>query len=110
MRTIKITTAFVTASLAVKWKLQTSKLPLNFKALKLIEILYFRILCDLQATNGSSLSDLQNEVQDGANLTQIIGTLTQMIARDLQRARNTRLTEGNEPNLNEVRSNGNNRS
>jgi len=35
-----------------------------------------KIICDLQATNGSSLSDLQNEVSDGSNLTQIIGTLT----------------------------------
>ena len=33
---------------------------------------------------------------DGSNLTQIIGNLTQMIARDLQRARNTRITDGNE--------------
>jgi len=65
-----------------------------------------RILCDLQVTNGSSLADIQNEVADGANLTQIIGNLTQMISRDLQRARNTRITEGNEPGLNEVRSNG----
>ena len=30
-----------------------------------------------------------------------------MIARDLQRARNTRITEGNEPGLTEVRSTGN---
>ena len=66
-----------------------------------------RILCDLQMTNGSSLADLQNEVSDGANLTQIIGTLTQMIARDLQRARNTRITDGgNEVNVTEVRSSG----
>lgn len=28
-----------------------------------------KILCDLQATNGSSLADIQNEVQDGNNLT-----------------------------------------
>lgn len=68
--------------------------------------MYIRILCDLQATNGSSLADIQNEVQDGNNLTQVICNLTQMIARDLQRARNTRLIEGNEPGQAEVRSNG----
>ena len=55
-----------------------------------------RIICDLQATNGSSLSDIQGEVSDGTNIAQIIGTLTQMIARDLQRARNTRIADGNE--------------
>ena len=60
----------------------------------------------MQATNGSSLADIQNEVQDGNNLTQVICNLTQMIARDLQRARNTRLIEGNEPGVAEVRSNG----
>lgn len=48
----------------------------------------------MQAQNGSSLADLQNEVSDGSNLTQIIGNLTQMFARDLQRARNTRIVEG----------------
>ena len=58
-----------------------------------------RIICDLQATNGTSLSDIQGEVSDGTNLTQIIGNLTQMIARDLQRARNTRITDGNEPGI-----------
>lgn len=42
-----------------------------------------KIICDLQATNGTSLSDIQNEVTDGTNITQIIGNLTQMIARDL---------------------------
>ena len=42
-----------------------------------------RIICDLQATNGSSLSDIQGEVSDGTNIAQIIGNLTQMIARDL---------------------------
>ena len=56
----------------------------------------------MQSSNGSSLADIQNEVSDGANLTQIIGNLTQMIARDLQRARNTRVTEG--ANEGEVRS------
>lgn len=55
-----------------------------------------KILCDLQAGNGSSLADIQNEVSDGSNLAQVIGNLTQMIARDLQRARNTRITDGNE--------------
>ena len=65
-----------------------------------------RIICDLQTTNGTSLSDLQNEVTDGQNLTQIVGNLTQMIARDLQRARNTRITDGNEAGVSEVRSNG----
>jgi len=42
------------------------------------------------------LADIQNEVSDGSNLAQVIGNLTQMIARDLQRARNTRITDGNE--------------
>ena len=28
-----------------------------------------RIICDLAASNGSSLADLQNEVTDGQNLT-----------------------------------------
>ena len=60
----------------------------------------------MQTTNGTSLSDLQNEVTDGQNLTQIVGNLTQMIARDLQRARNTRITDGNEAGVSEVRSNG----
>ena len=66
-----------------------------------------RILCDLQASNGSSLADIQNEVTDGANLAQVIGTLTQMIARDLQRARNTRIVEGTNE---EVRSAGRSKS
>ena len=57
----------------------------------------------MQATNGSSLADIQNEVSDGTNIAQIIGTLTQMIARDLQRARNTRITDGNEPGAVELR-------
>jgi len=35
-----------------------------------------KILCDLQQQNGQSLSEIQNEIQDGANLTQTIGNLT----------------------------------
>ena len=62
-----------------------------------------RIICDLQATNGSSLSDIQGEVSDGTNIAQIIGNLTQMIARDLQRARNTRIADGNEVGNAELR-------
>lgn len=46
-----------------------------------------RVLCDLQAQNGSSLSDIQNEISDGANLHQICGNLTQMINKELNRAR-----------------------
>lgn len=74
----------------MKWKPLTSKCGKP----NLINLFQCRILCDLQASNGSSLADIQNEVSDGNNLTQIIGNLTQMIARDLQRARNTRITEG----------------
>jgi len=48
-----------------------------------------RILCDLQAQNGSSLQDVQNEISDGANLHQICGNLTQMINKELNRARQT---------------------
>ena len=57
----------------------------------------------MQATNGSSLSDIQGEVSDGTNIAQIIGNLTQMIARDLQRARNTRIADGNEAGNVEIR-------
>lgn len=66
-------------------------------------VVFGRILCDLQATNGTSLADIQGEVSDGTNIAQIIGNLTQMIARDLQRARNTRITDGNEPGYVDVR-------
>jgi len=45
--------------------------------------IFDRILCDLQATNGTCLADIQGEVSDGTNIAQIIGNLTQMIARDL---------------------------
>ena len=41
----------------------------------------------MQASNGSSLADIQNEISDGANLIQIIGNLTQMINKELNRAR-----------------------
>ena len=59
---------------------------LNLKLQKL-KFRFFRVLCDLQASNGSSLSDIQNEISDGANLIQIVGNLTQMINKELNRAR-----------------------
>lgn len=43
----------------------------------------------MQAQNGSSLSDIQNEISDGANLIQIVGNLTQTINKELNRARAT---------------------
>ena len=46
-----------------------------------------RIICDLRALNGSTLASVQDEIGDGANLTQVVGNLTQLISRELQRAK-----------------------
>lgn len=46
-----------------------------------------RIICDLRALNGSTLASVQEEIGDGNNLTQVVGNLTQMISRELQRAK-----------------------
>lgn len=54
-----------------------------------------RILCDLQQQNGSSLSDIQNEISEGTNLIQTVGQLSQMITRELNRAKSTGRAQAN---------------
>jgi hypothetical protein len=45
------------------------------------------------------LAEIQNEIQDGANLTQTIGNLTQMIARELQKCREAGRQQANAINI-----------
>ena len=37
--------------------------------------------------NGNSLAEIQQEISDGVNITQIVGNLTQMIQRELSLSR-----------------------
>ena len=49
----------------------------------------------MQAQNGSSLSDIQNEVAEGSDLIQTVGQLNQLIMKELSRARSTGRAQAN---------------
>lgn len=49
-----------------------------------------RIISSLQASNGASLQDLQNEVADGPNLISLIGQLTQQLLKEIREQNQSR--------------------